>query len=71
MKPKRSTFDCLKSFYEKGGERGGRYLDKLGSFLEDSFDSVPNFGGLRVITVGCEHVLNDTAYDLTRTKREL
>jgi hypothetical protein len=63
--------DCLKISYEKGGERGMRYLDELGSLLEDGFDGVLNFCGLRVITVGCEYRLNDTAHDLTRTKREL
>jgi hypothetical protein len=63
--------DCLKTSYEKGGERGGGYLDLLGALLEDSFDGVLNFCGLRVITVGCEYRLNDTAHDLTRTKREL
>jgi hypothetical protein len=63
--------DCLKTFYEKGGERGGRYLDELGALLEDSFDGVLNFCGLRVITVGCECHLNDTAQDLTRTRRGL
>jgi hypothetical protein len=63
--------DSLKTSYEKGDERGGRYLDKLGALLEDSFDGVLNFCGLRVITVGCEYRLNDMAHDLTRTKREL
>jgi hypothetical protein len=63
--------DCLKTAYEKGSERGGKYLDKPCAFLEDSFDDVLNFCGLRVITVGCEYRLNDTAHDLTRTKREL
>jgi hypothetical protein len=40
VKPKALTFDCMKSFYEKGGECEGRYVDKLGSFLDNSFDSV-------------------------------
>jgi hypothetical protein len=46
-------------------------VDKLRALLEDSFDGVLNLGGLRVITVVCKYVVNDTAHDLTRTKREL
>src|SRR5713226_9783482 len=52
VKPKGPTFNCLKSFYEKGGKCGGRYLDKLGLFLDNGFHSVSNFGRLRAITVG-------------------
>jgi hypothetical protein len=63
--------DCLKTFYKKGGGRGESHLDKLGAFLENNFDSVSNFCGLRVITVGCQYRSNDAAQDLTRTKREL
>lgn len=54
--------DCLKISYEKG-EGGGRYLDKLCALLKNSFDGILNFRGLRVITVGCEYRLNDTAHN--------
>ena len=47
------------------------YLDKLCALHEYSFDGVLNLGGLRVVTVVCEYVVNNTAQELTRTKREL
>ena len=56
--------DCLKICYEKGGECERRCLDELGALLEDSLDGVLNFCGLRVITVGCEYRVDDTAQRL-------
>ena len=58
------------NIYEKAGEHGGKYVDKLRALLEDSFDDVLNLGGLRVITAVCKYVANDAAHDQTRTKRE-
>ena len=63
--------DCLRTFMKRVVECGGKYVDELRAFLEDSFDGVLNLGGLRVIAVVCEYVVGDTAHDLIRTKREL
>ena len=62
--------DCLGNFMKRVMNME-EYLDKLCALHEYSFDGVLNLGGLRVITVVCEYVVNNTAQELTRTKREL